>query len=166
MACQVWASTLGVIAVLAILGWWAFAAGSIVPVIALYVGPYLVANFWLVLYTWLHHTDVHVPHFADDEWSWVQGAFMSVDRPYGPLLDFLHHRIGSTHVAHHMDARIPHYHARRATEALSRAFPDHYRYDPTPIYKALWRVVTRCNVVSKADIGWTFVVEDAGDTSR
>jgi omega-6 fatty acid desaturase (delta-12 desaturase) len=158
---KAWVSTLGVIAVLVVLGTWAFAAESIVPVLALYVGPYLVVNFWLVLYTWLHHTDVAVPHFADNEWSWVRGAFMSVDRPYGPLLDFLHHRIGSTHVAHHMDARIPHYHARRATEALSRAFPDHYRYDPTPVHKALWRVVTRCNVVSKADTGWKFVVEDA-----
>jgi hypothetical protein len=30
---------------------------------------------------------------------WVKGAFMTIDRPYGPVLDFLHHRIGSTHVA-------------------------------------------------------------------
>ena len=136
------------------------------PVLALYVGPYFVVNFWLVLYTWLQHTDVEVPHFADDEWSWVQGAFMSIDRPYGPLLDFLHHRIGSTHVAHHMEARIPHYHARRATDALRQAFPDHYRYDPTPVYKALWRVVTKCNVVSKADVGWTFVAKEGGVGSR
>ena len=163
---KAWVSTLGVVAMLGCLGWWAFAAGSIVPVVALYIGPYFVVNFWLVLYTWLQHTDVEVPHFADDEWSWVRGAFMSVDRPYGPALDFLHHRIGSTHVAHHMDARIPHYHAKRATDALRRAFPDHYRYDPTPIHKALWSVVTKCNVVSKADVGWKFVVEDAGDGSR
>ena len=162
---KAWVSTLGVIAALAVLACWAFAAGSIVPVLALYVGPYFVVNFWLVLYTWLHHTDVEVPHFADDEWSWVRGAFMSVDRPYGRLLDFLHHRIGSTHVAHHMEARIPHYHAKRATEALRHAFPGHYRHDPTPIYKALWRVVTKCNVVSKADVGWKFVVEDTGDAS-
>ncbi len=163
---KAWISTLGVVSALAILCWWAFMAGSIVPVLALYVGPYFVVNGWLVLYTWLQHTDVEVPHFADDEWSWVQGAFMSVDRPYGPVFDFLHHRIGSTHVAHHMEARIPHYHAKRATDALRRAFPDHYRYDPTPIHKALWRVVTKCNVVSKADIGWKFVVEDAGDRTR
>ena len=161
---KAWVSTLGVIAMLGCLGWWALSAGTIVPVLALYVGPYLVVNFWLVLYTWLQHTDVEVPHFADDEWSWVRGAFMSVDRPYGPVLDFLHHRIGSTHVAHHMNARIPHYHAKRATEALRAAFPDHYRYDPTPVYKALWRVVTKCNVVSKADVGWKFVVADAGDS--
>ena len=156
---KVWLSTLGVLGMLCLLGWWAYSAGSIVPVLALYVGPYLFVNFWLVLYTWLQHTDVDVPHFAADEWSWVRGAFMSIDRPYGRVFDFLHHRIGSTHVAHHIDARIPHYNAVRATEALKVAFPNLYLYDPTPIPKALWRIATKCNVVSKADIGWKFIVD-------
>ena len=162
---KVWISDLGVIAALGVLGWWAYTAGSIVPVLALYVGPYLVVNFWLVLYTWLQHTDVDVPHFEEDEWSWVLGAFMTVDRPYGPVLDFLHHRIGSTHVAHHIDARIPHYHAKRATEAIKNAFPELYLFDPTPIPKALWRVAKKCNVVSKADFGWKYVVEKNDEAS-
>lgn len=162
---KVWLSSLGVLTTLGILGWWAYAAGSIMPVLALYFGPYLVVNFWLVLYTWLQHTDVDVPHFGDDEWSWVLGAFMTVDRPYGPLFDFLHHRIGSTHVAHHIDARIPHYNAKRATEALKNAFPDLYLYDPTPIHKALWRIAINCHVVSKADIGWKYVVETPPDAA-
>ena len=34
------------------------------PVVALYVGPYMVTNAWLVLYTWLQHTDVDVPHYG------------------------------------------------------------------------------------------------------
>lgn len=160
---KVWISDIGVIAVLTALGLWAYSAGSIVPVLVLYVGPYLVVNFWLVLYTWLHHTDVDVPHFENDEWSWVKGAFMSIDRPYGPVFDFLHHRIGSTHVAHHIDARVPHYHAKRATEALKAAFPDLYQYDPTPVPKALWRVATKCNVVSKAEHGWKYVLEKSSD---
>ena len=162
---KVWASSLGVLATLGVLAWWAYAAGSILPVLALYVGPYLFVNFWLVLYTWLQHTDVDVPHFEEDEWSWVLGAFMTIDRPYGPVLDFLHHRIGSTHVAHHIDARIPHYNAKRATEAIQSAFPDLYLYDPTPIAKALWRISTNCNVVSKADVGWKYVVVDSTDTA-
>ena len=116
----------------------------------------MVVNFWLVVYTWLQHTDVDVPHFDDQEWTWVKGAFMTVDRPYGAVLDFLHHHIGSTHVAHHMDAQIPHYHAVKATRAVQAHFPDLYRYDPTPVHTALWRVATRCHVVSKDDEGWKF----------
>lgn len=152
---KVWLSDIGVGVMLGLLGWWTYRAGFL-PVLALYVGPYLVVNVWLVLYTWLQHTDVDVPHFDDEDWTWVKGAFMTVDRPYGGLLDFMHHHIGSTHVAHHMDTRIPHYHAVRATRALRENFPDLYRHDPTPIPKALWRVATRCHIVSKGDEGWKF----------
>jgi len=152
---KVWLSDIGVVVMLGLLGWWTYSAGFL-PVLAVYVGPYLVVNVWLVLYTWLQHTDVDVPHFDDEEWTWIKGAFMSVDRPYGGVLDFMHHHIGSTHVAHHIDARIPHYHAVKATRALQENFPDLYRHDPTPIPKALWRVATRCQVVSKGAEGWTF----------
>ena len=63
-------------------------------VVAAYVGPYVVVNAWLVGYTWLQHTDVDVPHYADDEWSWLLGAFQTIDRPYGRLVDALHHPSG------------------------------------------------------------------------
>jgi fatty acid desaturase len=152
---KVWLSDIGVVAMLGLLGWWTSIAGF-PAVLALYGGPYLVVNFWLVLYTWLQHTDVDIPHFDDEDWTWVKGAFMTVDRPYGRVLNFLHHHIGSTHVAHHMDARIPHYNAVKATQALRESFPDLYRYDPTPIPKVIWRVATRCHVVSKSEEGWKF----------
>jgi len=152
---KAWLSDIGVLLAVGLLGWWTYARGF-APVLAIYVGPYLVVNFWLVLYTWLQHTDVDIPHFDDEDWTWVKGAFMTVDRPYGAILNFLHHQIGSTHVAHHMDARIPHYHAVKATRALRETFPELYRFDPTPIPQALWRVATRCHVVSKGEEGWTF----------
>ena len=152
---KVWLSDIGVLLTLCLLGWWTYCSGFL-PVLALYIGPYLVVNFWLVLYTWLQHTDVDLPHFDDEDWTWVKGAFMTVDRPYGAILNFLHHHIGSTHVAHHIDARIPHYNAVKATSALRESFPELYRFDPTPIPKALWRVATRCHVVSKCDEGWTY----------
>jgi hypothetical protein len=80
-------------------------------------------NAWLVLYTWLQHTDVDVPHFDVDDHSFVRGALMSIDRPYDKLdpfgaIDFLHDKIGTTHVAHHVDSTIPHYKAEVATEAI------------------------------------------------
>jgi omega-6 fatty acid desaturase (delta-12 desaturase) len=152
---KVWLSDIGVVVMLGLLGWWTYSAGFL-PVLAVYVGPCLVVNVWLVLYTWLQHTDVDIPHFDDEDWTWVKGAFMTVDRPYGGVLDFMHHHIGSTHVAHHMDARIPHYHAVKATRALRENFPDLYRHDPTPIPRALWRVATRCQVVSQGEDGWSF----------
>ncbi|MEX0768697.1 MAG: fatty acid desaturase [Microthrixaceae bacterium] len=153
---RVWASTAGVIFVLMLLVVWSLAVGSVVPVLLLYVGPYLVVNAWLVTYTWLQHTDVEIPHYADPDWSWMLGVFQTVDRPYPKLINLLHHRIGSTHVAHHIDHRIPHYHAQAATEAIAESFPEWYRYDPTPVVAALWRVGRDCVAVSESDQGWYF----------
>ncbi len=152
----------GVLTTIALLGAWVVATGSLWPVIALYVGPYLVCNMWLVAYTWLQHTDEDIPHYADEDWSFVRGAFCSVDRPYGRVIDLLHHNIGSTHVAHHLDAKIPHYLAGEATRAIAEAFPDLYRYDPTPVPLALWRVARNCHVVEPTSNGWRFA--DLGQT--
>jgi len=159
-------SSLGVLAMVGLLVLWAVVR-SPWEVLALYVGPYLIVNGWLVTYTWLQHTDADVPHYADDDWSFIRGAFCSVDRPYGPIADFLHHRIGTTHVAHHLDAKIPHYNAQQATEAIRTAFPDLYRFNPAPIRKALWDVARQCHVVAETDDGWQFteVVPSSDDLS-
>jgi len=158
-------SDVGIVGFLGALAYWAYSAGSVVPVALVYGMPYLVTNAWLVLYTWLQHTDVDVPHFAGQkekvdangnplplahhEWSWEKGAFMTIDRPYGKFFDFVHHRIGSTHVAHHLNHQIPHYHALEATNAIKNAFPELYLYDPTPIWEATMRVAGKCIGVKK-----------------
>ena len=154
---KVWRSDLGVLATLGVLVAWGVAAGSALPVLALYVAPLLVTNAWLVGYTWLQHTDRDVPHMEGDAWSFIRGAFHTIDRPYGRVIDFLHHRIGSTHVAHHVESSIPHYHALEATDALKKAFPDLYLYDPTPIHEALWRVARDCVAVTKRGDKYIFV---------
>ena len=84
---------------------------------------------------------------SNDAFSYMRGAFLTVDRPYGPIFDWFHHKIGSTHVAHHIDCTIPHYRAREATEAIKKAFPKAYLYDPTPVHVAMWRVACNCIAV-------------------
>ena len=113
-------------------------------VLCLYGLPYMVINMWLTTYTWLQHTNSDIPHFSNETWSWPKGALQTVDRPYGPILNLLHHGIGSTHVCHHVNSSIPHYNAWHGTNLLRQRFPELVRYDPTPIHKALWRIATRC----------------------
>jgi omega-6 fatty acid desaturase (delta-12 desaturase) len=154
---KVWLSNVGCMATLAALATWAVKAGSILPVMAVYAGPYVVTNFWLVLYTWLQHTDVDVPHFSGKEWDWVKGTFMTIDRPYPPVIDFLHHKIGTTHVAHHISHQIPHYNAQRATDAIKENFPHLYLYDPTPIAEAMIRVGKECVAAERFGDKFLFV---------
>ena len=122
---------------------------SVLRVLCVYGLPYLVINAWLVCYTWLQHTDRGIPHFSAAEWDWAKGALQTVDRPYGPILNLLHHGIGSTHVAHHLNPRIPHYNAWSATELIRAQFPEYVLYDPTPIHRAMWRIALHCSFVAK-----------------
>jgi fatty acid desaturase len=148
-------SNLGLLAMVAALVW-ASIHFSPARVLLVYGLPYLVINAWLVGYTWLQHTDTDIPHFSTSDWNWAKGALQTVDRPYGPLLNLLHHGIGSTHVCHHINPRIPHYNAWRANALLKQRFPDLVRYDSTPIHQALWRVATQCAVVSQRKVNGGF----------
>ena len=114
-----------------------------------YFGPYIVMNAWLVLYTWLHHTHPDVPHYGEDNYSFLQGALSTIDRPYPELINHLHHNIGSTHVAHHLNYRIPHYRAVACTEELKCVLGKYYNYDPSSITSALYNVAKTCHYVEE-----------------
>lgn len=161
---KVYKSDIGIAAVVGALGMWTLCNG-IAEVMALYGGPLIVINAWLVLYTWLQHTDVDVPHFSGDDHTFVKGALHTIDRPYDKMdpygiIDFLHHKIGSTHVAHHFDSTIPHYKAQAATDAIKKNFPQFYLYDPTPIHEAMWRVAKGCTSVEKRGNVWIWKNDD------
>jgi len=111
-----------------------------------YLIPYLFVNMWLVLITYLQHSDVRVPHYRNGEWTFVRGAVGAVDRDYG-IYNVLQHHIGDTHVAHHLFSQMPFYHAQEATEALKKTLGQYYLQDSTPIPKALWRSWTQCKFV-------------------
>ncbi|KAJ3152548.1 Delta(12)-fatty-acid desaturase [Geranomyces variabilis] len=134
-----------------------FLAGHIwgsAAVLKFYVIPYLNVNAWLVLITFLQHTDPQVPHFADSEWNYLLGAISTVDRDYGVLNHFFHH-IGDTHVAHHIFSTMPHYHAEEATAAIKKFLGPYYLYDKTPIAKAVWNSYTTCKFVEdEGDVKW------------
>ena len=144
-------SSVGIALTFAGLGY-ATAKFGALPVALMYWGPYLWVNFWLVAYTWLQHTKEDVPHYGDGEWTWLRGALCTIDRPYselGGFFDWMHHHIGSTHVAHHLFSNLPCYNAVEATEHL-RAYlieKDLYNYDPRGIVESLWQTAKTCHYV-------------------
>lgn len=112
-----------------------------------YIIPYFITNYHLVLITYLQHTDVYMPHFRGDEWSWLRGALCTVDRSFGPLLDHTFHHITDTHVCHHLFSKMPFYHAQEATEAMKKVLGSYYLKDDTPIAKALYRSFSNCQFI-------------------
>jgi len=144
-------SNIGLLIVASGLGWFSYSY-SLASMIKFYFAPYLWVNFWLVLYTYLQHTDLRVPHFRGEEWNFIRGAIGTVDRDYG-IFNHIHHHIGDTHVAHHLFSQMPHYHAEEATAAVKKVLGKYYLYDNTPIMSALWKNWNTCHFVDdEADI--------------
>lgn len=93
-----------------------------------YLAPYLWVNHWLVLITFLQHTDPLLPHYRAAEFTFPRGALSTMDRNLlGDLGSFMGwigatttHGISETHVLHHVNSKIPHYHAWEAAAALRK----------------------------------------------
>jgi omega-6 fatty acid desaturase (delta-12 desaturase) len=142
---KIFSSTVGIIATLGLLFKLSVEHGFL-TVFLWYTFPYMWTNFWLVLYTWLQHTDPSIPQYGAAEWTWVKGALSTIDRPYG-IFDFFHHKIGSTHVVHHLFHEMPFYRADEATAAVKEFLGPLYNYNPEPWYKEMWRIAKTCHYV-------------------
>jgi omega-3 fatty acid desaturase (delta-15 desaturase) len=95
---------------------WSFYVG-IVSSILLYWIPIFVFSSWLVLVTFLHHNEGGTTWLSGEQWDYVAGNLITVDRTYGAIIDNIHHDIG-THVVHHLFPAIPHYNLKEADAAL------------------------------------------------
>ncbi len=133
--------------------WRASVAFGTAAVLKLYLAPYLVVNFWLVMITLLQHTHASLPHFSGEEWTWLRGACSTIDRDYGRVLNTLHHHIADTHVCHHIFSAMPHYHAQEATAALRRVMGPYAQKDDGNVFVALLRDWTECAYVAPDEGG-------------
>lgn len=89
---------------------------GVAPVVTYYFIPYAVYSFFLLVVTFLHHTEPGAMWYSSRAWNYVKGNLQSVDRVYF-FLEHFHHDIG-THVVHHLFPAIPHYHLREANAAV------------------------------------------------
>lgn len=78
--------------------------------------PFSIYCLWLLVVTFLHHTEPGTRWYNTKNWNYVKGNLESIDRVYG-LLEHFHHDIG-THVVHHLFPAIPHYHLKEANAAV------------------------------------------------
>lgn len=139
-------SDLGLAFYLSIFAWAIYSFG-LSTWLCMYFVPYLIVNYHLVLITYLQHTDVYMPHFDETEWTWLRGALCTVDRSFGPVLDYFFHHITDTHVAHHLFSYMPFYHAEEATEHVKRVLGKYHMKDDTRIPTAVWRSFRNCKFI-------------------
>lgn len=115
-----------------------------------YIVPYFWCNHWLVMITYLQHTDARLPHYTADEWTFPRGALSTIDREWlWPIGPFFFHGIAETHVAHHIHSKIPHYHAWEATRALKERLGPYYVHSSENVFRTLWKAARTCRFVDK-----------------
>ncbi|KAJ7126935.1 delta-12 fatty acid desaturase protein [Mycena epipterygia] len=103
----------------------------------LYFIPYMV--FGIVALTYLHHSDPTIPHYRRQEWN-----FSSRGGVYC--------RSAVIGIAHHLFSSIPFYNQPKVTEYIKPVLKNHYNYDSTNTFRALYRTFTEC-----------LFIEDEGD---
>ncbi|CCI43061.1 unnamed protein product [Albugo candida] len=143
---MIWMSDAVVLFFIGLLGYGVYRT-SFDTMFNLYFVPFMIMNAYLVLITYMHHTDTFVPHFRDTEWNWMRGALCSVDRSLGSYVDAAVHHVNDTHVLHHLFSSVPFYHAHEATNAIKPVLGDFYMVDNTPTIRALWRSFSNCKFI-------------------
>jgi acyl-lipid omega-3 desaturase len=118
---------------------------GLLPVLKLYVVPYIGFVIWLDLVTFLHHGEADIPWYRGEDWYFLKGALSTIDRDYG-VINWIHHDIG-THVAHHIFSNMPHYYLKDATAAVKPLLGEYYRKSDVPIWKAFLKSAAACHYV-------------------
>jgi omega-6 fatty acid desaturase (delta-12 desaturase) len=121
-------------------------AGGVMGVVAAVVVPFIVFNYFIALFVFLHHTHPDVPFFENrPEWSNTIGqVYCSIVVRGSRLSELLVHHI-MIHVPHHVDARIPFYRLTRAYADLKReygAYIHEYRFR----WSTVWMIFRRCQL--------------------
>ena len=101
---------------------WRF-GGGLVGVLAGVLIPFIVFNYFIALFVFLHHTHPEVPFFDNrPEWSNTIGQlYCSIVVRCSRLSELLIHNI-MIHVPHHVDSKIPFYHLKQAYADLQREY--------------------------------------------
>ncbi|KAL0060555.1 hypothetical protein AAF712_012675 [Marasmius tenuissimus] len=159
------ASDAGLIAMLIVLSWWTSNVGF-GQFVGLYLVPWMITNHWIVMLTYLHHSDPTIPYYRGDEWSFLRGALATVDRPLlGWIGRVFFHNVSHNHISHHIFSDIPFYNQPEATACIQKVLKDDYNFDSTNTFRALYRNFVECEFVEdEGDI--VFYKNREGKTAR
>lgn len=120
--------------------------------------PWLVMSFWLFMVTYLQHHSDDGKLYTDDTYTFVKGAFETVDRNYGKWTNRLSHHMMDGHVAHHLFYnKIPHYRLEEATTALQAGLDAR---GLGHLYKQVDTLDYTQEIIKQFDQNWFFINED------
>jgi omega-3 fatty acid desaturase (delta-15 desaturase) len=119
--------------------------------------PWMVMSFWLFMVTYLQHHSEEGKLYTDKTYTFVKGAFETVDRSYGKWTNKLSHHMMDGHVMHHLFfEKVPHYQLEKATKSLTAILQKEDRMD---LYKSIETKSYTKEIVKQFNDNWFFVNE-------
>ncbi|MGK9449999.1 fatty acid desaturase [Acidithiobacillus caldus] len=116
--------------------------------------PFLVFNYYIALFVFLHHTHPDLPFFTDkEEWSQSIGQmYCSTVVRCSALSEALIHGI-LIHAPHHVDPRIPFYHLRGAYDDLRKHYAA-YLHESRFSFALVRRIFRQCQLYDYENKRW------------
>ncbi|PKY09879.1 fatty acid desaturase [Acidithiobacillus marinus] len=133
------------------LSWWMAGPMGFIAAVLL---PFLVFNYYIALFVFLHHTHPDIPFFMEkEEWSQSIGQLYcsSVVR-CSKISEKLIHNI-LIHAPHHVDPRIPYYHLEAAYADLRAAYGQ-YIHEIRFSFKEVRHIFRSCKLYDYESRQW------------
>jgi omega-3 fatty acid desaturase (delta-15 desaturase) len=119
--------------------------------------PWCVMSFWLFMVTYLQHHSDDGKLYTDKTYTFVKGAFETVDRSYGKWTNRMSHHMMDGHVMHHLFfEKIPHYNLETGTRALEELLEKEGKMD---LYKSIETEAYTQEIVKQFNDNWFYVNE-------
>lgn len=135
-----------IVSLLLVATWIYSITGSIFLIFHLWIIPGLLGQFWMSLYTYLHHTNEETKLYEKKEWSPDKTYFLgTIYCRFSRLISFIHFNI-NVHIPHHITVKVPCYFLRQANKALRQSKFGPYMRTVDFSFSYLFRQIKSCLV--------------------
>lgn len=123
-----------------------YATGSIFVIFHFWFIPALFFQFWMSLYTFLHHTSEDMLFYKKEEWNQYRGQIKSTTNYKMPFwLSNLHFHI-DIHIPHHLNIKIPSYMLLTAQKDLVNSKYSEDIQEEKFTWKHYFKTIRNCNL--------------------
>jgi omega-6 fatty acid desaturase (delta-12 desaturase) len=132
-----------------------FFAGGLLGIVCVVILPFIVFNYFIAFFVYLHHTHPDIP-FIDQKKQWshpVGYLYCSTVIHTSKLWQTLMHHI-MIHTPHHVDMRIPFYNLPQAYEALKSNYGQ-YIHEYNFSWKEVSKIFKNCKLYDYDKHQWS-----------
>jgi omega-6 fatty acid desaturase (delta-12 desaturase) len=123
-----------------------YATGSVFAIFHFWFIPALFFQFWMSLYTFLHHTSEDMSFYPKEDWNQYRGQIKSTTNYKMPrFISALHFHI-DIHIPHHLNIKIPSYMLLAAQNDLNKSKYSEDIQEEIFTWKHYFKTIRQCNL--------------------